>query len=116
MRILVTGGTGFIGSNLARELVHLGHQVFITGRDDEKEEGDPAFQNLGCDFSALDWQKLGKIDILFHEAAINDTTLMDREEMFRVNVRDSQKLFEDARRCGCARIIYASSTAVYGNG
>ncbi len=114
MRVLITGGTGFIGSNIAKDLLRLGYEVFVTGRVGELDV--PGAENVGYEFWNLDWKKLGKVDVVFHEAAINDTTFMDREEMFRVNVRGSQKLFEDAFKNGCRNIVYASSTAVYGNG
>ena len=61
------------------------------------------------------WDKIGKIDILFHQAAIVDTTLMDRNEMINVNLNASKFLFEQAIKHCCKHIVYASSTATYGN-
>lgn len=115
MRVLVTGGTGFIGSNLALRLFDGGHDVLITGTDGEQNL--PQFQGrvLPRDFSRLDWGTLGPIDVVFHQAAINDTTLMDRAGMFRVNVEAALKLFADAVAHGCRRIVYASSCALYGD-
>lgn len=115
MRVLVTGGTGFIGSNLALKLQERGDEVLITGTDGEQDL--PQFQGrvFPRDFSRLDWKALGPIDIVFHQAAINDTTLMDRAEMFRVNVDGSLALFREAVAHGCRRIVYASSCAVYGD-
>lgn len=116
MRVLVTGGTGFIGSNLVAALLNRGDEVFITGKNEEREKQDRAAEIVGWDFSSLDWSKIGKVGTLFHEAAINDTTLMDRESMLKVNLGNSKNLFLDAVSAGCRRIVYASSTAVYGNG
>ena len=70
---------------------------------------------MGYDFAHLDWRKIGKIDVLFHKAAITDTTVLDRNLMFKINLEDSKKLFADAVKNGCKKIIYASSTAVYGD-
>lgn len=113
-RILVTGGTGFIGSNIALELIQLGHEVLITGTDAEQKL--PGFKGkyLQPSFGGLDWDAIGNVDAVFHEAAINDTTLLDEREMMRANVDASLALFEYAAAHGCKNIVYASSTAIYG--
>jgi len=115
MRILVTGGTGFIGSNLARHLSGQGHQVYITGLETNQNFGDLPVSFLGKNFTNLPWDKMGLIDIVFHEAACNDTTLLDKIEMFKINFDWSRQLFKEAKKAGVKKIIYASSTAVYGN-
>ncbi len=113
-KCLVTGGTGFIGYNLTKELQKIGHEVYITGGEKENYEDVKEFI-VGYDLFELNWKKIGDIDILFHQAAIVDTTFKNREEMNRINVRASKYLFEQAIKNGCKHIVYASSTAVYGN-
>jgi len=114
MRTLVTGGTGFIGSNIALELIKQGHDVLITGNDSERQiKGVKKY--LQPSFVGLNFDSIGKIDVLFHQAAINDTTNMDKTEMFRANVDSSKKLFEYVIKNGCKQIVYASSTAIYGD-
>lgn len=115
MRILVTGGTGFVGSNIVKELSAKGHEIIITGSDAEQNVGRYVTKYLQPSFLGIDWDALGKLDAVFHEAAINDTMLNDRPEMLRSNLDASRALFERVVKLGCKRIVYASSTAVYGN-
>lgn len=114
IRCLVTGGTGFVGYNLTKHLQKEGYDVIITGRLGENYE-DVRDIVVGYDLFELDWEKIGNVDILFHEAAIVDTTVMNRAEMLHVNVEASKLLFEQAVKHGCKHIIFASSTASYGN-
>ena len=115
MRVLVTGGTGFIGSNLARHLSAEGHEVWVTGTGGEQELSELRARVLPKEFWALDWGALPPLDVVFHLAANNDTTLLDRTDMFRVNVTAALALFTGTVDHGCQRIVYASSCAVYGN-
>lgn len=115
MKILVTGGTGFIGSNLVKALLSRGDEVVITGHDAEQKLPDFKGKYLQPSFIGLDWDAIGKIDVLFHQAAINDITLLDERELFRANVDASIELFRYVVQNGCRKIVYASSTAVYGN-
>ncbi|MBU2639695.1 MAG: NAD-dependent epimerase/dehydratase family protein [Nanoarchaeota archaeon] len=115
MRILVTGGTGFIGSNIVKYLCKEDHEVLITGNDSEIKLTGFKGKYLQPSFIGLDWDEIGRVDIVFHQAAINDTTNLDKKEMFRANVESSKKLFRHVVENGCKRIVYATSTAIYGN-
>lgn len=115
MRILVTGGTGFVGSNIVKELIGKGHEIIITGSDAEQEVDKKVDKYIQPSFLGIDWDALGKLDLVFHEAAINNTLLKDREEMLRGNLESSKELFARVVKNGCKRIVYASSTAIYGN-
>ena len=110
--ILVTGGTGFIGSNLAQRLVADGHDVVITGTQTENRTKatilEPGLQGI-------DWKKLQRIDVLFHQAANNDTTCVDRDAMMHANLHASKTLFQHCLDIGCRHFVFASSTAVYGD-
>lgn len=116
MRILVTGGTGFVGSNIVEALLERGDEVLITGHDAERMPKGFSGKLLQPSFLGLDWDAIGKLDALIHEAAINETQSKDEREMMRANVESSLALFEHAVKNGCKRIVYASSTAVYGDG
>ncbi|MDP3645515.1 MAG: NAD-dependent epimerase/dehydratase family protein [bacterium] len=116
MRILVTGGTGFIGSNIVEALIARGDEVLITGHDAEQRPKGFTGKFLQPSLLGLDWDSIGHIDALIHEAAINETQSTDEREMMRANVDSSLALFEYAVKNGCKHIVYASSTAVYGDG
>ena len=114
MKCLVTGGTGFIGSNIVLHLLQQGYDVIITGHDAEQQL--PGFKGkyLQPSLIGIDWNEIGNIDVLFHKAAINNTRSTDRGEMLRANLESSKRLFSHVVEGGCKRIVYASSTAVYG--
>ena len=115
MRILVTGGTGFIGSNLVLRLLEQGQEVLITGHDAEQKIPNFRGKYLQPGLLGIDWEAVGKVDILFHQAAINDTTLLDEREMTRANADAAKELFRRVTDAGCRKIVYASSTAIYGD-
>ena len=112
MRCFVTGGTGLVGSNLTRALIERGDEVVITGH--EAEQDMPGIKCLYPGVLGIDWDAVGKVDVLFHQAAINGTRVKDRAEVMRANLESSKALFERAAAGGCKNIVYASSTAVYG--
>jgi ADP-L-glycero-D-manno-heptose 6-epimerase len=109
LRSLVTGGTGFVGSNLAARLVSLGHEVWITGREGENRPP------VGTTVVAWEEAEGMPFDACFHQAANNDTLDDNSWGMLESNVFAPARLFHRLARSGCGRFIYASSTAVYGN-
>lgn len=119
MKALVTGGAGFIGANLALCLQSMLKEVvvldnFLTGSDKNLISfegplirGD--IKNIGQLLSG--WRP----DVIFHQAAITDTTVMDESVMFETNVSGFQQVLDYAAKCD-AKVVYASSAGVYGNG
>jgi len=117
--VLVTGGAGFIGSHLVDALV-ADNDVrvldnFSTGR---REHLDPAATLLEgdiCDGDALD-RAMDGVDLVFHQAANASVarSVDDPVASHRVNAAGTVALLERARRAD-ARVVVASSTAVYGN-
>ncbi|MBI4248036.1 MAG: NAD-dependent epimerase/dehydratase family protein [Elusimicrobia bacterium] len=120
MRILVTGGAGFIGSNLAVDLARSGHEVvvldnFSSGHFDNLKDfpGDV----VAADVMENQWfAAVGKVGAVFHEAAITDTTVLDQKRMMEVNVEGFRRVLEFALKYKVPRVAYASSAGVYGNG
>jgi ADP-L-glycero-D-manno-heptose 6-epimerase len=119
--LLVTGGAGFIGSNLVLTLQEKYPEARLTVIDDFRSgdfknlrgyRGDLMAENL----ASLDWRaQFGdeKFDGIFHLASITDTTNHDQFAQVRDNVESFRRLLCFARS-NRTRIIYASSAATYG--
>lgn len=120
-KILITGGAGFIGSHLVDKLIKEGHQVVVidnlsTGR---KENLNPQadFHNLDiCDFEKI--KPLFKnVDFVFHLAAIPRVPISVKDPIgtSKVNILGALNVFKAGIDGGVKRIIFASSSAVYGD-
>jgi UDP-glucose 4-epimerase len=124
MRILVTGGAGFIGSHIVEELLLRGDAVrvldnFSTGShknlealkgDLEIREGD--LRDVGAVRAAL--QDVG---LVFHLAAFVSVpqSMSDPDTCFAVNVGGTANILEASRLAGVHKVVLSSSTAVYGD-
>lgn len=118
MRALVTGGTGFIGSHVARALVDAGHTVRVLHRANSKLTalaGIPFESALG---DILDTKALQAAcvdcDWVFHVAAIAHYWRSDQAEMFEANIEGTRRVLAAARDAGVKRVIFTSSAAAVG--
>jgi ADP-L-glycero-D-manno-heptose 6-epimerase len=118
VRILVTGGAGFIGSNLAKRLVADRHDVTVL--DDFSSahwtnlvdfNGDVITADLADRGTPLD--RAEPFEVIFHEASITDTTVHDQRKMMHNNVEAFRHLLELAANWK-SRVIWASSASTYG--
>lgn len=122
MRVLVTGGAGFLGSALVARLVTLGHSVRVI--DDLSAGGDPARLPADVSFSRGDvndvprlWSLLQGVECVYHLAARVSVpeSLRYPRDYNAVNVGGTVSLLEAIRDVGVRRLILASSGTIYGN-
>jgi UDP-glucose 4-epimerase len=124
MKCLVTGGAGFIGSNLVEKLVQLKHEVIVldnlsTGR----------LSNLDNFFSKITFYKIditnkkklldsyfSKVDWVFHLAGLADIvpSIEDPEKYFNSNVVGTLNILEKSKKAKIKKFIYAASASCYG--
>ncbi|MCA1831703.1 MAG: SDR family oxidoreductase [Actinomycetota bacterium] len=121
MKALVTGGGGFIGSALAHALVSEGHEVrvfdaFITGFRENVPVGSELIEGDLRDVDAVR-SACRDIEVVYHQAAIrsvprsvDDPVLVDG-----CNVRGTLNVLMAAKEAGCRKVVYASSSSVYGD-
>ncbi|MEA1907795.1 MAG: NAD-dependent epimerase/dehydratase family protein, partial [Euryarchaeota archaeon] len=121
MNILITGGAGFIGSNLAEELAK-SHEVAIiddlsTGRAENVENLD--VELVRGSITDLDMLKenFRDVDYVFHQAAL-PSVQMSVEDPVRaneVNICGTLNVLVAAKDAGVAKVMYASSSSAYGD-
>lgn len=119
MRVLVTGGSGFIGSHVVRRLLQLGHQprifdLVLSAR--HVADGLDCFVGDILDADALDGA-IKDCDAVIHLAAVADVgeVALDPLRADLVNTRGTGYLLEAARREGIRHFVYGSTIWVYGN-
>lgn len=119
MKILVSGGAGFIGSNVSLALEEKGAKVFIIddfSHANFKNILDFKGEIIWADISRENiYKKLPRVDAVIHLAAITDTTFKDDRRMMEVNYKGFLNIIEWCLKKNI-RIVYASSAGVYGNG
>ena len=130
MRILVTGGAGFIGSHLVEKLLATGHEVAIL--DDFNDFYDPQIKRANVASVAgdvaihrVDLRDSNAVNMLFHREKFDAIahlaaragvrpSIQQPQLYYDTNVGGTLHLLEAARHTGIERIIYASSSSVYG--
>lgn len=117
-KALITGGTGFVGSHLARALTAAGHTARILRRASSRLDliADlPIEHAIGdiLDVPSLDQAMVG-CDWVFHTAAVADYWRAPRENLYIVNVQGTRHILDAAKRAGVKRVILTSSAAAVG--
>lgn len=122
MRALVTGGAGFIGSNLVDRLIADGHTVTVI--DNESADSNEQFywnsQAHNYKYDVRDYTMVRKLyegqDVVFHLAADAriQPSIQDPLKAFENNIIGTATVLECARVCGVKRVVYSSTSAAYG--
>ncbi len=133
MRVLITGGAGFIGSHVAQQLIHQGHEIAIVDDLNDFYSPDLKIANLR-EVRQAGWFRFYEEDIR-DESAMRDVFSAVRPEAVihlaaragvrpsleqpllyeSVNVRGTLVLLEQSRMSGVSKFLFASSSSVYGN-
>jgi len=126
MKILVTGGLGFIGSNLVDRLVELGNDVFVI---DDLSTGLEINRNAKAHYSILDISNYVKSDnslkkligehsikVVYHLAGLSDVreAIKNPKSTYNVNFLSSVAISEACADSGVEKFVFASTSAVYG--
>lgn len=123
-RYLVTGGAGFIGSHIAQALVAAGESVrvfdnFATGTEANLRVLGGRAEIVRGDLRDLDAVRaaVAGAEVVFHQAALASVarSVQDPVTTLETNVNGTQHVLLAAREAGVRRVVYASSSSVYGN-
>ncbi len=122
MKVLVTGGCGFIGSHIVEELLQRGDQVVVID-DESANENHEFYRFEGANYHKIDIcddktaSLYRDVDIVFHLAARSriQPTIDDPSGAFEANVLGTSKVLNHAKNAGVKKVVYSSSSSCYGH-
>ncbi len=123
---LVTGGAGFIGSNLCEALLNMGYRVrcldnLSTGKQENIDlfAGNPDYEFIKGDITDIDtcMKACNGVSFVLHQAAWGSVPRSIEMPIFYCenNIMGTLNMMEAARQCGVKKFVYASSSSVYGD-
>lgn len=124
MKFLVTGGAGFIGSNIVGALLEKGHSVrildnFSTGRRENINDFKTDVDLVEGDIRSyhIVKQAVSGIEVILHEAALPSVprSINDPITSNEVNVGGTLNILDAAKDAGVRRVVFASSSSIYGD-
>ena len=122
MKCLVTGGAGFIGSNLVDKLISLDYDVIVIDNESAKEN-EKFYWNQDADnytYDICDFNKIKSlfngVDCVFHLAAQSriQPSIIDSSYTFKVNFEGTLNILNAAKENNVSKIIYSSTSSYYG--
>ena len=123
MKIIITGGCGFIGSHMVETMLDKGNLVIVidnlsTGRLENIKLIGKRLQFIESDISVPgDWMRVfEKVDIVFHIAALADIvpSIQNPVSYYQANVSGTFNVLEAARKVGVKKFVYVASSSCYG--
>jgi UDP-glucose 4-epimerase len=123
MKLAVTGGAGFIGSHLTKQLVNEGNEVIVIDSLYRGKLENLLSVSKKINFHKIDIRDFDKlrsilknVDGVFHEAALTDVqeSFTKQKEYHDVNVTGTENVFKIAKELDF-KVVYASSSSIYGN-
>jgi GlcNAc-P-P-Und epimerase len=112
-KVLVTGGSGFLGRHVVDTLVREGHEVVIL--DEIANPAHPSLTRIGDICNPDDClQAMAGVEVLVHLAALYRDDVRPRSRYYKVNVEGTETLLKAATAAGVRRVVFASSFSVYG--
>jgi nucleoside-diphosphate-sugar epimerase len=124
MNMLITGGTGFIGSRLALECLNRGHAVKVLGQENTPAESfnRKIVEDRGGQVileSVTDMNRFSDlfqgVDVVFHLAAVQHEMNVPDQKFLDVNVTGTKNILEASVRAGVKRFVHGSTIGVYGS-
>jgi nucleoside-diphosphate-sugar epimerase len=112
MKLLVTGGTGFLGANLVPKLVAAGHEVRIIGRSKPSPPGLARAEFVQGDLKNRETVRraLEGVEAVYHLAGLVSFQDKDARRMYELHVDATRELLRDVRESGVQRVILASTS------
>lgn len=117
MKILVTGGSGFIGSHVVDKLIDVGHDVRILDIKEPHRKDIDFYSGDICSIKDVTTAMKG-MDVIYHMAAFSNIDLVKASplRMIELNIMGTAIVLETSRKMGVKRFILASSVFVHGRG
>ena len=122
MRALVTGGAGFIGSNIVDELINIGYEVVVI-YNESADENDRFYWNNEAEnyrYNICDYDKIEPlfkgVDYVFHLAAQSRIQPAIKNPVYtvKVNCEGTANILQASREHGVKKVVYSSTSACYG--